>query len=150
MKLKTIQWTPKRAAVLILLLAVLLAVLVLVSSGNGILSAHYNVTTLEGRISYLAALGWEADPQTEQAQEVVIPRIFSGVFADYNKLQKQQGFDLSTYAGMDCTVYSYRVTNYAGTDDTVLAQLYIYKNRVIAGDIHSTAMDGFMHGIFME
>lgn len=150
MKFKTIPLTPKRAAVLILLLAVLLAALVLISSGSGILSAHYNVTTTEGRISYLAALGWEADPQTEQAQEVVIPRIFSGVFADYNKLQKQQGFDLSTYAGLDCTVYTYRVTNYAGTDDTVLAQLYIYKNRVIAGDIHSTALDGFMHGIFME
>lgn len=150
MKLKKFQWTRKRAAALILLLAVLLAVLVLLCNGNGILSAHYNVTTTAGRIAYLAELGWDADPQTEEAQDIVIPRIFSGVFADYNKLQRQQGFDLSTYAGMDCTTYTYRITNYAGTNDTVLAQLYIYKNRVIAGDIHSTALDGFMHGIFME
>ena len=150
MKLKTIQWTSRSATVLILLLAALLAVLVLVCSGRGILSAHYNVMTTAGRIAYLAALGWEADPKTEQAQEVVIPRVFSGVFADYNKLQRQQGFDLSTYAGMDCTTYTYRIMNYPGTGDTVLAQLYIYKNRVVAGDIHSTALDGFMHGIFME
>ena len=51
---------------------------------------------------------------------------------------------------MDCTTYTYRIMNYPGTGDTVLAQLYIYKNRVVAGDIHSTALDGFMHGIFME
>ena len=44
-------------------------------------------------------------------------------------------------------VYTYRVTNYAGTSDTVLAQLFVYRNRVIGGDIHATAMDGFMHGL---
>ena len=93
------------------------------------------------------ALGWEADPVTETAQEIVIPRVFSGVFSDYNALQKQQGFDLSTYAGETCTAYTYRVTNYEGSTDTVLAQLFVYRNRVIGGDIHATAMDGFMHGL---
>lgn len=150
MKIKMFPLTRKRAVALILLLAVLLAALVLLCSGRGVLSAHYNVAATDGRIAYLAALGWEADPQTEQAQEVVIPRIFSGVFADYNKLQLQQGFDLSPYAGMDCTAYTYQITNYAGSDDVVLAQLYVYRNRIIAGDVHSTAMDGFMHGIILE
>jgi len=65
----------------------------------------------------------------------VIPRVFSGVFSDYNALQKQQGFDLSTYAGETCTAYTYRVTNYEGSTDTVLAQLFVYRNRVIGGDI---------------
>ena len=64
---------------------------------------HYNVTTTDGRITYLRALGWEADPATETAQEIVIPRVFDGVFGDYNALQKQQGFDLSTYAGETCS-----------------------------------------------
>ena len=150
MKLKSFHWTRRTVVFALIGLAVLLALAVIWRSNDGVLSAHYNVTTTAGRIAYLAALGWEADPQTEQAQEVVIPRVFSGVFADYNKLQRQQGFDLSTYAGMDCTTYTYRIMNYPGTDDTVLAQLYIYKNRVVAGDIHSTALDGFMHGIFME
>ena len=150
MKLKSFHWTRRTVVFALIGLAMLLALAVIWRSNDGVLSAHYNVTTTAGRIAYLAALGWEADPQTEQAQEVVIPRVFSGVFADYNKLQRQQGFDLSTYAGMDCTTYTYRIMNYPGTGDTVLAQLYIYKNRVVAGDIHSTALDGFMHGIFME
>ena len=60
---------------------------------------------------------------------------------------EKQGFDLSTYAGETCTAYTYRVTNYEGSTDTVLAQLFVYRNRVIGGDIHATAMDGFMHGL---
>mgnify|MGYP000830379719 CR=1 FL=1 len=136
-----------RLILLLIALAVVLTLLVIWRSNDGVLSAHYNVTTTEGRITYLRALGWEADPATETAQEIVLPRTFDGVFGDYNALQKQQGFDLSIYAGETCSVYTYRVTNYAGTSDTVLAQLFVYRNRVIGGDIHATAMDGFMHGL---
>ena len=53
----------------------------------------------------------------------------------------------ATYAGETCTAYTYRVMNYEGSTDTVLAQLFVYRNRVIGGDIHATAMDGFMHGL---
>ena len=170
MKLKSFHWTRRTVVFALIGLAVLLALAVLVydrlrlreaevmsqvllelaviwRSNDGVLSAHYNVTTTDGRIAYLQALGWEADPATETTQEIVIPRVFNGVFGDYNALQKQQGFDLSTYAGETCTAYTYRVTNYEGSTDTVLAQLFVYRNRVIGGDIHATAMDGFMHGL---
>ena len=138
--------TKKRAALFLVLTAVVLAALVIAHSSGGVLSMHYNVGITDGRVDYLAANGWEADPSTETAQDVVLPRTLEGVFADYNSLQLQQGFDLSPYAGLSCTVYTYRLTNYA-SDDNVCATLYIYKNRVIAGDVHSTALDGFMHGI---
>ena len=127
MKLKSFHWTRQTAVYALIALAVVLALLVIWRSNDGVLSAHYNVTTTEGRITYL--------------------RTFDGVFGDYNALQKQQGFDLSIYAGETCSVYTYRVMNYAGTSDTVLAQLFVYRNRVIGGDIHATAMDGFMHGL---
>lgn len=147
MKLKSFHWTRRTVVYALIGQAVLLALAVIWRSNGGVLSAHYNVTTTDGRIAYLQALGWEADPATETAQEIVIPRVFSGVFSDYNALQKQQGFDLSTYAGETCTAYTYRVTNYEGSTDTVLAQLFVYRNRVIGGDIHATAMNGFMHGL---
>ena len=134
MKLKSFHWTRRTVVYALIGLAVLLALAVIWRSNGGVLSAHYNVTTTDGRIAYLQALGWEADPATETAQEIVIPRVFSGVFSDYNALQKQQGFDLSTYAGETCTAYTYRVTNYEGSTDTVLAQLFVYRNRVIGGD----------------
>jgi hypothetical protein len=44
-------------------------------------------------------------------------------------------------------MYTYAVTNYPDASQTVLADLYIYKNRVIGGDVHSTNLDGFMIGI---
>lgn len=112
MKLKSFHWTRRTAVYALIALAVVLTLLVIWRSNDGVLSAHYNVTTTEGRITYLRALGWEADPATETAQEIVLPRTFDGVFGDYNALQKQQGFDLSIYAGETCSVYTYRVTNF--------------------------------------
>ena len=95
MKLKSFHWTRRTVVFALIGLAVLLALAVIWRSNDGVLSAHYNVTTTDGRIAYLQALGWAADPATETMQEIVIPRVFSGVFSDYNTLQKQQGFDLS-------------------------------------------------------
>ena len=146
MKPKSSTLRPQTAAAVILIVMVLLAALVLRMSNGGVLSAHYNVTTREGRVEYLAAQGWTVDPKTETAQEITLPREIDGVLADYNTLQRKQGFDLRPYSGLDCTVYSYVVTNYE-TDEPVLCTIYLYKNRVIAGDIHSTSLDGFMHGI---
>lgn len=92
MKLKSFHWTRRTVVFALIGLAVLLALAVIWRSNDGVLSAHYNVTTTDGRIAYLQALGWEADPATETTQEIVIPRVFNGVFGDYNALQKQQGF----------------------------------------------------------
>lgn len=146
MRSKSSTLRPQTAAAAVLIVTVLLAALVLRMSNGGVLSAHYNVTTREGRVEYLAAQGWTVDPETETAQEITLPREIDGVLADYNALQRRQGFDLRPYCGLGCTVYSYVVTNY-DADEPVLCTIYLYKNRIIAGDIHSTAMDGFMHGI---
>ena len=146
MRPKSSTIRPQTAAAVILIVTVLLAALVLRMSNGGVLSAHYNVTTREGRAEYLAAQGWTVDAQTETEQEITLPRELDGVLSDYNDLQRRQGFDLRPYCGLGCTVYSYVVTNYE-TDEPVLCTIYLYKNRVIAGDLHSTALDGFMHGI---
>ena len=99
------------------------------------------------QVRFLQSYGWEVNEQPCEMVQVVIPETFGDVYENYNEIQKQQGFDLSTYAGETCTTYTYRVMNYEGSTDTVLAQLFIYRNRVIGGDIHATAMDGFMHGL---
>ena len=146
MKLKRRPLTRQTAVAVILIAAAVLALLVVVRTRGGVLSAHYNVTTAQGRADYLAALGWEIDLQTEEAQHVTLPRTFDGVFRAYNDLQRKQGFDLRPYAGLECTVYSYLVTNYE-SDGPVLAVVYLCRNQIIAGDIHSTDFGGFMHGI---
>ena len=37
--------------------------------------------------------------------------------------------------------------NYPNGEEGVVAQLFVYKGRAIAGDIHSSALGGFMHSI---
>ena len=127
----------------------LLAVLLIVGSSVGgvkILTAD-RASTPEKRVKFLSECGWEVDPASEQAQEILIPERFSPVYEEYNQLQIQQGYDLSDYAGRSCTMYTYTVTNYPDQGQTVLADLYIYKNQVIGGDVHSTNLDGFMIGL---
>ena len=87
MKLKSFHWTRRTVVYALIGQAVLLALAVIWRSNGGVLSAHYSVTPPAGRIAYLQALGWEADPATETAQEIVIPRLCCGVFSDYNALQ---------------------------------------------------------------
>jgi hypothetical protein len=64
----------------------------------------------------------------------------------YNEVQKQQGLDLEKYKGKDVIRYTYEITNYPGEEGKVLANLIVYKNRVIGGDICSADVNGFIHG----
>ena len=132
--------TRKSAVFIIIAAAALLAVIVLICSGGGL-------DTPEERAEYLASLGWEVDLSTEEERAVTLPSSLDGVLLTYNELQKQQGFDLTPYAGEDCRSYSYAVTNYPSGESGVIAQLIIHDGEVIAGDIHSSAPGGFMHGL---
>lgn len=143
MVVATMKFTKKTAVFLILGVAVLLAAVVLICSSP----ADGDISSREGRVAYLQKLGWEVDPDSEEKQVIVLPREFDSVIGEYNKMQIEQGFDLSQYAGLECTRYTYRVTNYPNGDEDVLAQLFVFGTRVIGGDIHSTKLQGFMHGI---
>jgi hypothetical protein len=101
----------------------------------------------KSRVAGLGRYGWEVESPARSEASVVIPRTFSEVFERYNELQKEQGFDLSAYCGETVTLYTYRVTNREYAGDEVLASLYVLNDRVIGGDVHSTALDGFICGV---
>ena len=109
-----------------------------------------DLSTLEGRQSFLCEQGWEVDLGTEEHKTVRIPTSLDGILEDYNKLQLEQGCDLSKHLGQTCEQYSYTVTNYPDKEQTVLVTLYVQNGRLIAGDIHSTALNGFMQGLRRE
>ncbi len=106
-----------------------------------------NAETRAERVAFAAALGWELDPQSEESAIVDFPQRFDGVIADYNALQLSCGYDLSPLCGSSCRQYSYRVLNPPRPDEVVLLTLYVHGGRVIGGDVHSTALDGFMIGL---
>lgn len=60
----------------------------------------YNYTKIKSdadRRSFLAQFGWETAEGVIAECEVTIPSDFDKVFAAYNEIQKEQGFDLSKY-----------------------------------------------------
>ena len=103
------------------------------------------IKTNTDRTGFLRQFGWETETDPVEEAEVTIPAEFDKVYRSYNELQKKQGFDLTKYLKKNVTRYSYRITNYPDYEGDVLANVLIYKNRVIGGDICSTDANGFIH-----
>lgn len=123
--------------------ALIMCALILAIGGSG----GTRVRTNEDRVKFLEDLGWQVDPEPCCETEVLIPREFSDVYQNFNQLQIEQGYDLAEHRGETATIYAYRVLNYKGFEGPVIAELYVANNHIIGGDIHSLALDGFMHGL---
>ena len=98
------------------------------------------------RIAFLTDLGYTVDSEAPSVREVLIPDEFDDVFQQYNELQKDAGMDLEPYHGKRVKCWTYKILNVPGEGE-VRANLYVYKDKIIGGDISSTALDGFMHGL---
>lgn len=97
--------------------------------------------------AYLEALGWQLETEPLETREIIIPRQFTDVYAHYIELQRRQGFALEDYGGASATRYTFRILNYPGGEDGIVADLVVCSGKVIAGDVQSTAIDGFMEGL---
>ena len=51
------------------------------------------------------------------------------------------------YCGRELDCWCYQLASYPSGEENVTAVLYTCKGRAVAGDIHSNALGGFMHGI---
>lgn len=105
-----------------------------------------NVGSEEERVAFLAQFGWEVRTPAAESTTVTIPTEFDKVFAAYNELQRAQGLDLSAYGGRVVERYTYTVQNYEGYEGNVLANLLVFRGRVIGGDICAAEQNGFLHG----
>ncbi len=139
-------FTKKKALALVLGTAALLLILILLRL---LLPAapEYDLSTREGREAFLLELGWEIDRESEVFRSVTVPDKLEGIMLQYNKMQLTQGYDLSQHLGEKCGQYTYTLTNYADSEGTVVVTLYIQGKTIIAGDIHTTAANGFMHAL---
>ena len=108
------------------------------------------IKTEDARIEFLSQFGWEVSENATEEVEIQIPADFDKVMSSYNDIQKSQGLDLSKYKGKTVQRYTYEVKNYPDYDGTVYANIIIYKNRVIGGDICSADVKGFIQGFEME
>ena len=100
----------------------------------------------DDRVEFLAQFGWSVENEPVESAEVTIPATFDKIFSQYNEIQKRQGLDLSKYKKKNVMRYTYKITNYEGFDGTVYANILVYRNKVIGGDICSADIKGFLHG----
>ncbi len=105
------------------------------------------IKTNEDRIALLKSYGWEVEATPVEEAEITIPAEFDRVMDTYNSIQKSQGFDLGKFKNRSMMRYTYRITNYPNYEGTVYANLLIYKNRVVAADICSSDVNGFILGL---
>ena len=116
-----------------------------VPSGEQSIS-YDRVKTAADAASFLGQFGWKVDEASLKTVEVTLPATFDKVFVGYNELQKRQGLDLSKYCNKHVTRYTYTVTNYPEAQGTVLANVLVYRGRVIGGDLCSADVTGFVSG----
>ncbi|MGN8967253.1 DUF4830 domain-containing protein [Intestinimonas sp. HCP28S3_D6] len=107
------------------------------------------IKTNEDRVAYLESYGWTVSPEAVSVEELLIPEEFDETYDQYLALQAQQGFDLTQYKGKRVKRYTYEVTNYPSGEQGVEAGLLIYKNTVVAGEVLSTKLGGFIQGLAM-
>ena len=107
---------------------------------------YSKVKTASDAAEFLAQFGWEVDGEPLEEMKIRIPSEFDKVMKSYNELQRSQGLDLSKYRGKEVTRYTFEVTNYPNYSGTVMANVILYKNRVIGGDVCSSDVTGFIHG----
>lgn len=107
------------------------------------------VKSNQDRIDFLSSYGWEVVEEPIATQELLIPKEMDESYDEYLALQGEQGFDLSKYAGKRVKRYTYEITNYPTGEAGVQANLLLYKNTVIGGEVLSPQLDGFLHGLAM-
>ena len=140
------------AVSLAVLCAVILAVPEYVPTSTKAIAAaaekysYSKVKTKEDVVKFLAQFGWETEAEPLEEMKIRIPDEFDKVMKSYNELQRGQGLDLSRYRGKEVTRYTFKVTNYPDYKGTVMANVILYKNKVIGGDLCSSDVTGFIHG----
>ena len=108
--------------------------------------SYDKIKSAEDAVGFLSQFGWSVNTDPTEVKTVTLPSEFDKVFSAYNELQKEQGLNLSKYKGKEVTRYTFSVTNYPNYNGTVYANVLVYRNRVIGGDICSADVTGFIHG----
>ena len=146
--------TLKFFAVVGVALAMLVTLIVLVPTyGSDATESSETVSYNYGKIkssddveSFLSQFGWKVGDEPTETVKVTIPDQFDKIFTAYNEIQRRQGLNLTKYKRKDVTRYTYEVENYEGYDGKVYANVLVYRNRVIGGDVCSADNTGFIHG----
>ena len=110
-------------------------------------SEPINAPTTAQQVAYLEQLGWQVSDEPLETLELQLPDDLKADYADYCKLQEEQGMPFSEFAGQTVKRCTYTVMNYPNIERGVQANLYLCGDQIIAGDIIATGENGFQAGL---
>lgn len=97
---------------------------------------------------YLEDLGWVVEETPLGVQTLYVPELLDESYQEYLALQTSQGFpSLEGFAGQKVTKYRFQVLNYPTGEEGVEVNLLCFDYHVIAGEVMSSQVGGFMHGL---
>ena len=151
----TAKLTKKKLITAIVLAGLLLAaIILLLATAKGQAAEETagvkGLKTNDDRVAFLTSLGWDVVPDPVDEQEVLIPAEWDSVLDEYNAMQQMQGLGLEKVKNKQVTRYVYLVRNHPSGTEHVYICLLVYKNKLVAADIQSHALDGFMEPLLIE
>ena len=137
------NWPLIGIGVLFLLLTVLFAASHS-SRNNSNASQRGSINSAEDAARYLAQCGWETAAEPSSMRLATIPAQFDKMYEEYNAMQLLQGFDLTPHRSVRVIIYTFRVVNHPSGAANVFANVLVRDGDVIAGDLVSYALDGWI------
>ncbi len=99
-------------------------------------------------LDFLENNGWVVDEKSVSFSQTEFSFSSESVMDEYIELQKAQGFLIEPYIGKTVKKISYEVLNLSGylNEPGIYANVYIYDDKIIAAEICSVRIDGFLQG----
>ena len=143
--MRVIHITRRRMALMSLALGLVIGSALLLAGcfGGDKETEVITAATNEERVAYLEGLGWQVEPQPIETLDLQLPEKLEGEWDAYAKLQKGQSLPFSEFAGQAVKRYTYTVTNYPEIPQGVQANLYLWGDQIIGGDVIFTGQGGF-------
>ena len=150
MMIVTTRLTKKKAVLGVLLLGVVMALAIILTSAHDMAEPEeetWDLDTNEARVEYLSSMGWELQAEPLETLQFLLPDHLEEPYLTYNELQDAQGFDLSASCGKQVARYTYVVTNYPDRPEGVQLNLYVCEGEPVAGDVFCPGADGFQKSL---
>lgn len=148
MLIVTTRFSKKKAVLTVIAVGAVMALLVILASVfPGSDGDRPRLSDNTQRVSYLQSLGWEVEPDPLETLQFLLPETLGEPYLTYNRLQKEQGFDLTDSSGKQVTRYTYAVTNYPDRPQGVQLNLYVCEEQPVAGDVCCPGADGFQQAL---
>lgn len=99
-------------------------------------------------VKFIESYGWKPDVSSVEIEEFALPEVFDTIYKKYNQYQKDVGLDISPYKGKLVKRYTFKINNYKNPEkyknQQVYADVLVYNKKIIAGDLKTNELNGFM------